>query len=242
MLSHGDYRLSEDEMTALDQLISRLVLREPLAYLLGRADFYDQTFMVNPGVLIPRPETEHLVEEAIRWAKIQARPLDLVDIGTGSGCILVTLVNHFPTRLSVGIDLSWKSLCVARSNSIQLSAKSSSFIQADLLTSFDHMFDLVCANLPYIPSQVVDTLHHAKFEPRAALDGGQAGFETILRLLSQLPSHLKTPGLALLEIQNDQGERLTASAAAYFPQADISILKDYAGIDRVLKIELPGSN
>lgn len=232
--------LSPEQVERFTQWVRRRARREPLAYLVGQRAFYDLTLEVTPEVLIPRPETEHLVEAALAWAKGQDRPLRIIDVGTGSGALAVAVARHLPTARVWAVDLSPQALQVAQRNVLRYGlADRIALIQGDLLTAFKGPFDLILANLPYVSTEELPTLapEIALYEPRLALDGGRQGVEVILRLLASLPWALAVPGLALFEIDPRQAAPLKAEAADLLPEAEIRLLQDYAGRERVLYIE-----
>lgn len=237
LLAHDEYLLNEAEAELLNQLLVRLKTREPLAYITGVQEFYGLSFMVNPAVLNPRPETELLVEEAIQWGRRIDRPIKVLDIGTGSGAILISVLDNLPGGWGVGIDISLAALKVAVENARELDCKAAVFLNGDLCSAVQGKFDLVCANLPYIPTQAVIEMEHARFEPLQSLDGGTNGLQFIAAVFKQLEGTVKEPGLLLFEIQFDQGERVVAMASESFPGAQIRILNDLAGLNRIVKIE-----
>ncbi len=205
----------------------------PVAYLLGSRPFYDRVFRVSPHVLIPRPETELVVEEALRWARGREY-LRVIDVGTGSGVIGVTLAAKLPEAQVIATDVSHAALTIAQANGEGLN--NIAFIQADLLAPFTGQFDIIASNLPYIASAEMNILEVAKFEPNVALDGGADGLDLIRKLLEQAPARLRRPGLMLLEHGADQGKAVTDLAKAAFPNDDIQLLQDDAGLDRVVRI------
>ncbi len=242
LLANDGYELLQEEINSLDHLLSRLRTREPLAYLTGIREFYGISFHVNPSVLIPRPETELLVEDGIKWGRKFDRPISVLDVGTGSGAILISIIRNLSVALGVGIDISLAALKVATANTRSLDCNKVTFVNTDLCEAIKGKFDLICANLPYIPTVDLTELPHARFEPLKSLDGGKDGLRLISLLLAQLAEKLSFPGLILLEIQYDQGERVVAMAIDCFPGALITIIKDFAGLNRIVRIELPASS
>ncbi len=238
LLANDDFELADEEINLLDQLLARLRTKEPLAYLTGTQEFYGLPFRVNRSVLIPRPETELLVEEAIKWGRKFDRPINILDVGTGSGAILISVLRNLPDGLGVAVDISLAALKVATENTRTLDCKNVSFVNADLCHAIKAKFDLVCANLPYIPTNDLAEMPPAHFEPLKSLDGGKDGLRLIAALLNQLTGKLNFPGLLLFEIQYDQGERVVAMANDCFPGSRISIIKDLAGLNRIVRIEL----
>lgn len=210
---------------------------KPLAYILGSWDFYGLSFFMNPAVLIPRPETELLVETALEILKQIAEPCFLADVGTGSGCIAAAIAKNRPNARIIAADISRDALEVAQRNVQRHTlSKQVSLLQSDLLEGIHARFDLICANLPYIPSQALQELEVAYFEPHLALDGGEDGLSLFRRFFNQVPDHLTEGGSILLEMQFDQAERLQKLAHLHFPGAKVIIKRDLAGCDRLLVI------
>ncbi len=240
LLAHPEAVLTDDQAAAFAALVDRRATGEPLPYLLGRWPFYDRELVVTPDVLIPRPETELLLEAALDFTAARP-PGRAIDIGTGSGALAVTLAALRPDWRVFAVDISPAALAVAqRSADLHGVRERVTLIAGDLLTPFAGaaVFDLVLANLPYIPSERLAELEVARREPRLALDGGADGLDLIGRLLGQMPSRLRPGGLALLEIDCTQGERAAALARERFPSAQIAVLPDLAGLDRVLRVAL----
>jgi len=211
---------------------------EPLPYILGRWEFFGLQFKVSPAVLIPRPETEFLVEHALSWLKKNPTRRNAADVGIGSAAISASLLSRVPDLKVTGIDSSFAALVVAKFNlSAQGVATRAHLIQADLLSACRGPFDLVCANLPYIPTGTLSGLEVFQKEPALALDGGVDGLRLIERLLADAPRWLASAGLILLEIEAGQGETAPALARSYFPAADIRLSTDLAGFPRLISIE-----
>lgn len=241
LLAHPERTLTAEQADSFRQLIERRAAGEPVPYLIGTRAFFDRDWLVTPAVLIPRPETEHLIEAALEWAHDERENGHevrcVVDVGTGSGAIAVTLAAHLPDARVWAVDLSPDALAVARENAARANVRVQ-FLQGDLLAPLlaaGETVDLVVANLPYIPSGDLEALPVARWEPRLALDGGADGLDLIRRLLAQLPTVLA--GLALLEIGAGQGARVSALAETALPGARVRVLPDYAGHDRVVWIE-----
>ncbi len=235
ILAHGDYQLTEDEDNTLKRLVDRLQQGFPLPYALGSWEFYGRMFLVTPDVMIPRPETELLVEKAIAFAQNITAP-HIVDVGTGSGVIAISLAVEFPSALIIASDISKEALWIAKKNASLHRQMQIHFVQADLVTPFWQEMDIICANLPYIPSRVLDTLDVSRWEPRLALDGGENGLEPIETLLRQAQSRLAFPGMILLEIEANLGAKSLALAKVIFPRAKHTLHRDLAGRDRILEI------
>ena len=242
LLAHPEAGLSQEQVAQLEDYRRRLAGGEPLPYLLGSWEFYGLDFTVTPAVLIPRPETELLVETASGW--LQSRPIRrrAADAGTGSGCIAVSLAASHPDLHVWASDLSRPALEVARQNVLRHQVQDRvQLVQSSLLTAFAGPFDLVCANLPYIPSADLAGLRVAQSEPRLALDGGLDGFASIQLLLADARRWLAPGGLALLEIEARQGAAAVNLARRWIPGARVSVRPDLAGLDRMITIEMADS-
>jgi len=220
-------------------LLTRRLAREPTAYIVGQREFYGLDLETTPAALIPRPETELLVGEALRRARCLDEPL-MVDVGTGNGAIAVALAVHLPGVALVAIDLSRQALALAARNARRHGVESRiSFLQADLLAPIAELVDIIVANLPYVRSVDWDSLppEIREHEPRAALDGGPAGLREIERLLGQAPSCLRLGGSLLVELGPAQAGPALALARRRFPDAAARIVPDAAGLDRLLVID-----
>ena len=244
LLAHPQRPLTPAQSAAFCALVARRADGIPLAYLTGERAFYDLTLIVTPDVLIPRPETEHLVERALAWAQGRAGSPRIADVGAGSGAIAVTLARHLPAARVWALDVSRAALGVARRNAARYDlGERIHCVQADLLGPLlgaRGAFDLIAANLPYVPTSALEALPVSRREPRLALDGGPDGLAVIRRLLAQVPRVLAADGLLLLEIEATQGERAAALAAAALPGARVTVHADYAGHDRVISAQRGG--
>jgi release factor glutamine methyltransferase len=244
VLAHDERELTTQENHAYAQVVSRRASGEPYAYIIGQQAFYDLVLRVSPSVLIPRPETELLVEEALRWA--QARlphqsansPLHIADIGTGSGAIALTLAKHLPHARVWATDISPDALAIAQANAHANGLPDVTFWHGDLATPLVQngvRVDILTANLPYIPTDEMHTLPVSQHEPHLALDGGDDGLDLIRRLVTQLPQVCKPDCLILLEIGAGQGEKVCQIVQILHAQT-VEILYDYARHDRIIKI------
>ena len=236
IILNPDFLIPPGKIEKLENDLEKLKQKIPLAYVLGFQEFYGINFIVSPDVLIPRPETELLVENAIEWGKKINQPIRLLDIGTGSGCIALSIIKNLPNCFGFGIDISYCALRIAKENANKLNVSNIEFINSDLTMPLMGKFDMICANLPYIPTADVQILPHSKFEPLIALNGGETGVEMIRSLIDQLIEKINIPGIILLEIQNDQGKDVVNYARLQFPKADISIVEDFASQPRIVKI------
>ena len=237
VLAHPERILSPDQLARLNLLIHRRVAGEPLPYLLGHWEFYGLDFKVNSAVLIPRPETEMLVEEALAWLKQHPDRRRAADVGVGSGAISAALATHVPDLWICATDRSRLALRVAKKNMRHFGFTDRVWlVEMDLLTACRGPFDLVCANLPYIPSKTLANLQVARCEPADALDGGIDGLRLIERLLADASRWLAPGGLMLLEIEAGQGATAPAMARRVMLSAAVDLLLDQAGLPRLMRI------
>ena len=247
LLGHLDAPLTQPQLDSAQQAFARLEAGEPLPYILGHWEFYGLDFNVTPDVLIPRPETELLVEKAIRWLTANPKRRSVADIGTGSGVIAVTIAMHIPDANILATDLSPAALQVAKSNAQKFNVQDRiEFAECDLLPPQSQIvnrksqMDLLCANLPYIPTQTLSELPIFGREPALALDGGQDGLDLYRRLFSITPKWLTPRGMLLLEIEATQGVQALNLACDAFGDASISLHQDLAHFDRLLEIRRHG--
>jgi release factor glutamine methyltransferase len=236
LLAHGETMLKKEQTHTLRISLEHLLKGVPLPYILGSWDFYGRTFKVTPDVLIPRPETELLVEIALKLT-CNRENLSIVDVGTGSGIIAISLAAELPGATMIALDLSSPALSVAQENARRHAQSQIHFVQSNLLTPFNTQFHLICANLPYIPSYALDTLDVAKTEPRLALDGGESGLLVIGELLRQARTRLAASGTILLEIEASLGQAALTAAHEAFPEANNQLIRDLSGKDRIVKIQ-----
>ncbi len=239
LMAHPEYYLSGDQHRQLNEMVDRLAEGEPLAYLTGEREFFGLAFHITPAVLVPRPETELLVELALDWLSSHPQKIQVCDVGTGSACIAAALAVNAARIQITAIDRSFEALRVARMNIMRHKLQRRvSLLQADLLTSVANRFDLICANLPYIPTAVYHSLAVARHEPRLALDGGNDGLHAIQRLLQSAPQSLAEGGLMLLEIDTGQAAVVPRLAEEWVQNADVRLFNDLAGSPRVVWVEL----
>ncbi len=246
VLAHPNAPLDPAQTENLNNAITQLQNGVPLPYVIGHWEFYGQDFIVSPDVLIPRPETEELVEKALDWLRPQKNTRAL-DMGTGSGCIPVILARNVPDLHMVGVDLSNAALKIARQNADKHGvAARIALVRSDLWRALENWksknfagFNLITANLPYIPSATLKTLAVYTREPTIALDGGADGLDLIRRFLKDAPHFLAPKGMVLLEIDSSHGLKALQLAKEFFPNATIKLQKDYSDRDRFIKIQTP---
>jgi release factor glutamine methyltransferase len=255
LLAHPETQLDQEITAAFEAQVQRLEHGEPLPYVLGEWEFFNLTFEVTPDVLIPRPETELLVERAIAWLRnrnMKNGDLKVLDVGTGCGCIAIALAVNLPGIQVVATDISPTALAVARRNAEKLNVPDRViFLEADLIPDslspdsllpnpfLPDSFSLIVANLPYIPTATLHRLPIYTREPTLALDGGVDGLTLIRHLLARAPEVLAPGGMMLLEIEASQGSAAVVLAGEVFPQAAVKIHQDLSGHDRLIEIQKP---
>src|SRR4051812_37265942 len=226
--------LTEEELTPLRELVRRRGQGEPLQHLLGTVEFAGQTFLCDKRALVPRPETEQLVEK-IAECRLQNADCRILDVGTGSGVIALSLAAKFPEAKVTATDVSDDALALARENAARIGLTDRViFLKSDLLLSVDHGYDLIVANLPYVAAKDRTTLsREVLHDPENALFGGEIGDELVRRLIEAAPGHLAPGGLLALEIGLGQAESLVALMAVK-NYRDIEQMRDYCGVTRFL--------
>ncbi len=237
LYTHFSTRLEPNELNKFGQLLGRREQREPVAYMTGVKEFFGLEFHVNRQVLIPRPETEILVETAL---EIAHPPLTIADVGTGSGCVAITLAKNLEQATIFAIDLSEKALALARQNGLrQTVADRVTFLAGNLLEPLIQPVDLIVSNPPYLSQVDMATVapEISRYEPYQALAGGPDGLAVIRQLLFQARQKLNAGGTVLVEIGANQGEAVAQLARTDFPQATIELKQDLAGHDRVLVVK-----
>lgn len=228
------------EAQQLASIVAQRLEHTPLAYILGYREFYGINVVVTPDVLIPRPETEGMVEHTLFMALMgmEARELTIADVGTGSGAIAVNLAIHLPAARIYAVDISEPALDVAayniRGHAVHDRVRLG---HGDLLEPLPEPVDLIVANLPYIPTDRIPTLQpEVQQEPQLALDGGPDGLDLVRRLLAQAPAKLNSPGIILLELDPEQFPAAEALALQQFPGAEITAEQDLSRRDRIMVI------
>jgi release factor glutamine methyltransferase len=242
VVAHPDHTLSDAEVTAATALLDRRAQHEPIAYLLGTKEFFSLPFEATNDALIPRWETETLVQTALDWLEDKPAGQTICDIGTGAGTIIVSLAHSAPQHTYLATELSPEALALAQKNA-QLTTTPITFFEgnlaAPLLHDYTGKINLFCANLPYIPTGRLVTLDPTVtfYEPNIALEGGPTGLELYAQMLPQAKQLIASGALLLFEHDDDQGEPLRTLVKQHFPDADIATLTDFSGHDRVLRCQ-----
>tara|TARA_B100000530_G_scaffold335503_1_gene287736 strand:+ start:196 stop:1035 length:840 start_codon:yes stop_codon:yes gene_type:complete len=238
MFSNLENILDSKQENDIAELVQRRLANEPLSYITGTREFYSLDFQITSAVLIPRQETETLVDEVIKIAK--ENPLKIVDVGTGSGAIAIALAVNLPLAKIIATDISVDALHVAESN-IKMNDVFSriNLKQGNLLDVLDEKVDVIVSNPPYIPSNQIEHLQpEVKKEPHIALDGGSDGLEYIRKLIGNCSEKLNNNGHIFIEIDPSQSEEVLKIADTHFPDARTAIIKDLSQNNRVLSIHL----
>ncbi|MFA5116461.1 MAG: peptide chain release factor N(5)-glutamine methyltransferase [Candidatus Omnitrophota bacterium] len=234
--------LDKRQKEFITRALKRRLSGEPIQYILGKADFMGLVFKVNPRVLIPRPETEILVETTVKYAR-KAAPhkgkMNILDIGTGCGNIAISLAKFLPEALVIGLDISKSALAVAKSNAALNNVSNRiHFVCSDLFISTRapaFLYDIIISNPPYIPGAEMKNLQvEVRHEPGSALNGGEDGLEFYRRIISGSPDWLKENGILALEMGFGQCQSIKGIFAKSGKFDIIDIVKDYSGIERVL--------
>lgn len=236
LFAHPEHELTPDEIAAFTSLIQRRSLREPYQYIVGRQEFFGLEFEVTPDVLIPRPETEILIEAAVEQLSDIDKPR-FCEIGVGSGCISVAILHGLPATTAVAGDVSKAAIIVARRNAIRHNvADRLTLVESDVFTNIpDERFDAIVSNPPYVPSRDIESLQPEvrDFEPLTSLSDGGDGLSVIRRIIDRAPSRLKKGGLLFIEIGFDQSSRVEAMFGRAF-WSEIDFLADLQGIPRIV--------
>jgi len=238
LLADGPRLLTQAEIDRFANMLDRRQRRVPLPYIIGSREFFGLSFVVNEHVLVPRPESELLVEHTLRWSA-KRRAARIVDVGTGSGCLAVAIAVNRSDAILTAIDLSAEALSVATANVARHGVQGRVLcLQSDLLTSVTGPFDLIVANPPYIKEEDFQWLEPEvrQHEPRLALDGGPDGLRYVDALLHQAREKMAVGGAVLVEIGWDQGAEALQRARDRFPNQHVTVIQDYSGNDRLLKI------
>ena len=236
--SHPDRQLTVAQRARLRRLTTRRAARVPVPYLVGEREFYGHMFRVTPAVLIPRPSSELLVELAIDWLKTHPQAQRVIDLGTGSGAVAISVAKAVPQVRIEARDVSARALRVAAENVAQYRLRRRiTTVKGDLLRGAAPA-DLIMANLPYIPEALRRIRpKELEYEPALALDGGKDGLSLIRTALAQAPAAVNAGGLVLFECDPAQVRRIVRLAQGHWPSAQVSVHKDLAGLDRVVRIQ-----
>lgn len=257
LYTHMERPLSDEEREAFERLVERRLSYEPVAYLIGQKSFYGLDLFVDQRVLIPRPETELLVDLALdiimQADRLAGRSngnggdpahrvasVSVADVGTGSGAVSLAIAANTRAAHICGIDISADALAVARANAQRHHlADRVLFFQGDLLEPLDSPVDVIVANLPYVAQHEWGALAPdiAQYEPSLALSGGADGLSVIRRLVGQAPAKLRPGGMILMEIGATQGAEVAVLAREHFPDAFVEIVTDYAYNDRIVRVQ-----
>jgi release factor glutamine methyltransferase len=240
LFAYPERELTSDELSRYEEAIARRCKGEPAQYITGHQEFFGRDFLVTPAVLIPRPETEHLIEatleiagpdRSVRW--------DVLDVGTGSGCIPVTLAKELPQSRLMAVDMSPAALEIARANAARLEARVE-FRESDLLSAIEpnYLFDVIVSNPPYVGECEADKVQKQvrDFEPHSAVFGGERGMDIIERLVPQVWEHLKPGGWFLMEIGYSIAEPVHAIMHGW---SEFRVVPDLQGIPRVVVARKP---
>src|SRR4030042_1680618 len=238
-LKNPETKISKTQLADFKKIVARRLKWEPVAYITGRKEFWSFTLEVNQGVLIPRPDTEVIVEEALNIYRTHTFDMPrILDIGTGSGAIALALAKELPQAKIVATDISSGALTLAKKNARSLGLeKQIEFLQGDLFEPVNGIFDIIVSNPPYIADQEYQELPPGvkDYEPKEALWAGQTGVEFYEKLIYQSKNHLNENGWLLLEIGARQEASVRKIMEDYGNYDSISVRNDYAGLPRVIK-------
>ena len=236
LLTHPERELTERQVNHYQAAIARRALHEPVQYITGTQEFYGRLFIVNPLVLIPRPETEHLVETALALTQ---QPSHVLDVGTGSGILAITLALELPNATVTAADISAPALAVAQQNARSMGADRVRFLASDLFAKLDGArFDCIVSNPPYVATSEVLEAQVRDYEPASALYAGQDGLAIYRRLIPEALGHLEPAGYLLLEIGHGQRDAI-ATLLRTSAFSDIRFVDDLQGIPRVAVAQKP---
>jgi release factor glutamine methyltransferase len=228
------------DSTTYEDLLQRRIAHEPLALIVGWREFWSMAFKVSPATLIPRPDSETLIEAAVAQFANRPHPSKILDLGTGTGCLLLALLAEFPSAFGIGLDLAPDAAALAKANAIQLGlAGRAAFLAGNWTEAVSGRFDLIVSNPPYIPGPDIETLmpEVARHEPRRALDGGTDGYDAYRTILPRLNDLLGPDGIAILELGHEQANyvRCLAREAGFAS----SLRVDLAEISRAIVLSRP---
>jgi release factor glutamine methyltransferase len=238
LIAAGNDAVPADISVACMALTARRVTGEPLSRIRGVREFYGREFLLSPATLDPRPDSETVIEAALDWAKLHGQPQSVLDLGTGSGCLLLTLLSEWKQARGIGVDLSFDAVKIARANAEKLGVRSAQLIQGNWATAIKPgSIDMIVANPPYIPSQVIHDLEPEvkNFDPILALDGGQDGLMSYKTLVHECKRILTASGVVFFEIgigQENDVIRLGVESGATQARTHV----DSGGITRVVEM------
>ncbi len=232
LYAHAQELVTPAEHTQICALVERRCQGEPLQYLLGYTEFHGCYLRLTPAVLIPRPETEELVELIL--ARYSNPPADVLDLGTGSGAISIALARAWPQSSFVAVDISVEALALARENAVRNGvAERIRFVWSDWFSAISGKFDLVVSNPPYVRTEYLERApRELHYEPKAALDGGPEGLDALALIIQESPTYLHAGGALYLEIGSDQGRSVRALLQRTRAFTEIEIYRDLAGYER----------
>jgi release factor glutamine methyltransferase len=237
LLANPNPDLTPAQHKELTHALTRIKTGTPLPYVIGEWEFFQNRFLITEDVLIPRPETEGLVDLALTWLQDHPHRRACLEIGTGSGCIAITLAKLIPELQIIATDVSQQALQVAQTNAQKHQVTEQiEFQQRDLLTGEATQVDLIIANLPYVPTAKLKTLGVYDREPRIALDGGSDGLHVIKEVILTAPQHLLPGGAIFLELDEDCGPAALQLAKDLCPNKSITLSRDLSGFDRYLSL------
>lgn len=243
LYTRHDTALSEKQLEAMRRGIKRVADGEPVQYVTGETGFMDHVFKTDKRALIPRPETEVLVKQVLECEELWKNRPAIIDVGTGSGCIIISLAAKYPEANYIGMDVSSDAVSLAKENAEKCGVSDRiAFASKDISDTIEpESIDALIANLPYIPSDVCDKLprHIIEHEPRAALDGGPDGLDIIRSVVSDAAIVLKPGGFIFLEAGEDQADKVKEILAGE-GFADVSVTKDLNGKDRIISARING--
>lgn len=243
LVRNANQPLKADEVSMLETVIARREKREPVSHIIGERGFWKDTFKVSKHVLTPRPDSETMIEGLTKYRPEKNAAYTILDLGTGSGCLLLSALREYPNAQGIGVDISEDALDVARenANALKLSTRAR-FMKSDWFENLDKTIraDIVLMNPPYIPRDDISTLDRdvKNYEPHLALDGGQDGFSCYRKIFSQLSLYLSNHPLILIEVGVNQADEIAALGHTNGMKLK-SILPDLAGTPRIVVLELP---
>lgn len=231
---HPDKELSRSNILAFNKLINKRLANWPMAYLRAHQEFYGLKFLINKNVLIPRPDSEVLVEQTLKYLK-NKNNLNIIDIGTGSGCLIISVAKNAANNNYYAADISTKALKIAKTNA-RKNKVNIKFLKSDLLKNINNKkFDVIIANLPYLnPKQLKES--SIQKEPSLALAAGKDGLDYYKKLLNQISKYLNKKYLVLLEIDPEQKNNLEKLIKKNLPQGKLEFIKDLSNNTRVARI------